>query len=65
MILSMRDLLESSWHLGLLLLVYPPLLRQLLSRRWLRWLVALVIVGALAYHLRVAAGCHVDPRVCI
>ena len=65
MILSARDLMESSWHLSLLLLVYPPLLRQLLDHRWLRWLAALVIVGALIYHLRVAAGCHLDPRVCI
>lgn len=63
-VISPRDVLEASWHLGLLVFVWPPFLRYLLAHRAARALGALVIIAALVYHCVVAYGCHVNPYLC-
>ncbi len=53
-----RDWLEASWHLALLVLVLPPVLRVLLRRRWVRILMVVVVLAALGYHVTVVEDCH-------
>lgn len=62
---NLRDLYESSWHLALLLLVWGPVLRQLVRHHWLRLLVALLILCGLVYHVVVTVQCHLAPHGCV
>lgn len=62
--MSPRDLFEDSWHLSLLGLALPPVLRRLLGSVWLRLLLAVVVLAALAYHVAVVQACYAHKSLC-
>lgn len=62
--MSGRDWFEIAWHAVLLLVVVPPVLRFLLMQSWARALVAVIIIGALGYHVAVVQACHAKTALC-
>lgn len=56
--MSLRDWLEIGFHASLLLFVPSYALAFLLDHRWARIALAVLVIGALVYHIAVVRDCQ-------